>query len=166
MSEDKINFKVYLGISILLLGTVFFLLIKNIIDYRNLIVKKEKLENIQKQLEKIISTEEFSNISNLDQKYQKYLSENITTDGITSYTNLTSNLASENNISIYDTKVIDSNSEYFEIQNTIKWSPQSVATFIEKIGGGSILREITKSEIRFYKNQIEMELTVRNYKIK
>lgn len=166
MKEDKLNFKIFIGISILLLSIVFFLLIKNITDYRYLVIKKENLINLKKELEKITSTSEFASLSNLETKYKRFLTENSLEEGITTYTNLTSNLASENNISIYDTKVVDSNSEYFEIQNTIKGSPQSIAVFISKIGGESVLREITKTDIKFTKNQIEMEITVRSYKIK
>jgi hypothetical protein len=166
MDQDKINLKYFMVITFILNIFIGYLLIKNIVEFRETTNTYNYLEASKSELNQILSKPEYKNLKESDVKYQKYIEKINPSEGIPSYTNLINNLANENNLGILETKVLNSNEKYFEVQNLVQGDIDGIKNFINSIERESGIKEIRNSNIKFINNKIQIELTVRTYKIK
>ena len=166
MDQDKVNLKYFITITTILNIFIIYLLIKNLIEFREASTTLNNLEASKTELSNILNKPEFKNLKETDLKYQNYIEIINPSDGIPAYTNLINNLANENNLSILETKVLNSNEKYFEVENIAQGNLEGIKNFINSIEGDSSIKEIRNSNIKFINNKIQIELIVRTYKIK
>jgi hypothetical protein len=166
MDQDKINLKYFIIITSILNTLIGYLLIKSIVEYREATNSYNYLDSSKSELNQILNKPEYKNLKESDVRYQNYIEKINPSEGIPSYTNLVSNLANENNLGIIETKVLNSNERYFEVQNVIQGDIGSIKNFINSIERESGIKEIRSSNIKFINNKIQIELIVRTYKIK
>jgi hypothetical protein len=166
MDQDKINLKYFLIISTILNIFVGYLLIKNLIEFREAATTFSYLESSKSELTQILEKPEYKNLKEVDLRYQNYIEAINPSEGIPSYTNLINNLANENNLGILETKVLNSNEKYFEVQNVAQGDIEGIKNFINSVEKEGGIKEIRSSNIKFINNKIQIELVVRTYKIK
>lgn len=166
MDQDKINLKYFLIISTILNIFVGYLLIKNLIEFREAATTFSYLESSKSELTQILEKPEYKNLKETDVRYQNYIEAINPSEGIPSYTNLINNLANENNLGILETKVLNSNEKYFEVQNVAQGDIEGIRNFINSVEKEGGIKEIRSSNIKFINNKIQIELIVRTYKIK
>jgi hypothetical protein len=166
MDQDKVNLKYFITITSILNIFIIYLLIKNLIEFREASIIFDNLEASKTELSNILNKPEFKNLKETDLKYQNYINAINPSEGIPTYTNLISNLADENNLIILDTKVLNSNDNYFEVENIAQGNLEGIKNFINGIEKDDSIKEIRNSNIKFINNKIQIELVVRTYKIK
>ena len=166
MDQDRVNLKYFITITAILNIFIIYLLIKNLIEFREASITFNNLEASKKELSNILNKPEFKNLKETDLKYQNYINAINPSEGIPTYTNLISNLANENNLVILDTKVLNSNDNYFEVENIAQGNIEGIKNFINDIEKDDSIKEIRNSNIKFINNKIQIELVVRTYKIK
>ncbi len=166
MDQDRVNLKYFITITAILNIFIIYLLIKNLIEFREASITFNNLEASKKELSNILNKPEFKNLKETDLKYQNYINAINPSEGIPTYTNLISNLANENNLIILDTKVLNSNDNYFEVENIAQGNIEGIKNFINAIEKDDSIKEIRNSNIKFINNKIQIELVVRTYKIK
>jgi len=166
MDQDRVNLKYFITITAILNIFIIYLLIKNLIEFREASITFNNLEASKKELSNILNKPEFKNLKETDLKYQNYINAINPSEGIPTYTNLISNLANENNLIILDTKVLNSNDNYFEVENIAQGNIEGIKNFINDIEKDDSIKEIRNSNIKFINNKIQIELVVRTYKIK
>ena len=166
MDQDKVNLKYFITITSILNIFIIYLLIKNLIEFREASIIFDNLEASKTELSNILNKPEFKNLKETDLKYQNYINAINPSEGIPTYTNLISNLANENNLIILDTKVLNSNDNYFEVENIAQGNLEGIKNFINGIEKDDSIKEIRNSNIKFINNKIQIELVVRTYKIK
>jgi len=166
MDQDRVNLKYFITITAILNIFIIYLLIKNLIEFREASITFNNLEASKKELSNILNKPEFKNLKETDLKYQNYINAINPSEGIPTYTNLISNLANENNLVILDTKVLNSNDNYFEVENIAQGNIEGIKNFINAIEKDDSIKEIRNSNIKFINNKIQIELVVRTYKIK
>ena len=166
MDQDRVNLKYFITITAILNIFIIYLLIKNLIEFREASITFNNLEASKTELSNILNKPEFKNLKETDLKYQNYINAINPSEGIPTYTNLISNLANENNLVILDTKVLNSNDNYFEVENIAQGNIEGIKNFINAIEKDDSIKEIRNSNIKFINNKIQIELVVRTYKIK
>jgi len=166
MEQDKVNLKYFIVITTILNVFIGYLLIKNIIEYREATTTLSYLNSSQTELTQILNKPEYKNLKEIDQRYQSYIESINPSEGIPNYTNLVNNLANENDLNILDTKVLNSNEKYFEVQNVAQGNIDGIKNFINSIEKENGIKEIRNSNIKFINNKIQIDLIVRTYKIK
>jgi len=166
MDQDRVNLKYFITITAILNIFIIYLLIKNLIEFREASITFNNLEASKTELSNILNKPEFKNLKETDLKYQNYINAINPSEGIPTYTNLISNLANENNLIILDTKVLNSNDNYFEVENIAQGNIEGIKNFINAIEKDDSIKEIRNSNIKFINNKIQIELVVRTYKIK
>lgn len=166
MDQDRVNLKYFITITAILNIFIIYLLIKNLIEFREASITFNNLEASKKELSNILNKPEFKNLKETDLKYQNYINAINPSEGIPTYTNLISNLANENNLIILDTKVLNSNDNYFEVENIAQGNIEGIKNFINAIEKDDSIKEIRNSNIKFINNKIQIDLVVRTYKIK
>jgi len=166
MDQDRVNLKYFITITAILNIFIIYLLIKNLIEFREASITFNNLEASKKELSNILNKPEFKNLKETDLKYQNYINAINPSEGIPTYTNLISNLANENNLVILDTKVLNSNDNYFEVENIAQGNIEGIKNFINAIEKDDSIKEIRNSNIKFINNKIQIDLVVRTYKIK
>ena len=166
MEQDKVNLKYFIVITTILNVFIGYLLIKNIIEYREATTTLSYLNSSQTELTQILNKPEYKNLKEIDQRYQNYIESINPSEGIPNYTNLVNNLANENDLNILDTKVLNSNEKYFEVQNVAQGNIEGIKNFINSIETENGIKEIRNSNIKFINNKIQIDLIVRTYKIK
>lgn len=166
MDQDRVNLKYFITITAILNIFIIYLLIKNLIEFREASITFNNLEASKTELSNILNKPEFKNLKETDLKYQNYINAINPSEGIPTYTNLISNLANENNLIILDTKVLNSNDNYFEVENIAQGNIEGIKNFINAIEKDDSIKEIRNSNIKFINNKIQIDLVVRTYKIK
>jgi len=166
MDQDRVNLKYFITITAILNIFIIYLLIKNLIEFREASITFNNLEASKTELSNILNKPEFKNLKETDLKYQNYINAINPSEGIPTYTNLISNLANENNLVILDTKVLNSNDNYFEVENIAQGNIEGIKNFINAIEKDDSIKEIRNSNIKFINNKIQIDLVVRTYKIK
>ena len=165
-NEEKINLKIYIIIVLLLGIVVITFTVKSIVDYQSTTKNLESLKSLNKDLQEIVSANNYEEIKLLNQRYLKYIDKINPSEGISSYTNFITDKQSELNFRIENTKVLNSNDKYYEIENNIFGDSVSIYNLINSIENESPAREIQKAEIKFQNNKIDLDLVVRTYKVK
>lgn len=166
MKIDKFNEKIFIFISVILNIVSLYLLILNIIEYRENALHVSNIATLNKDILKYSSDSILTEIRELNYNFNRYLEVISPKEIVATYSQFISDQALQLNIQLENTKVIKTNKEYIDIETNLSGNIESITKLIMQIEKSSPLREVQSTKIKFDNNRIFLNLVVRNYIIK
>lgn len=164
MNQNNLNFKIYLYLITFLNVIVSIILVRSVYLLTNNLIQNQKYNEIKNYLQTLSNTEEIFTLN--EEKYQRIIGSFSELGNINSFLVSLSDATLQSGSRVIETKILESNNDYFIAEVTIIGKMDEIRVFTQRIEEDTKIKEIVNANFGVDKENITAKLSIKSYRNK